>query len=269
MYLGRIIESGPTEAVFDRPNHPYTAALMSAAPTLDGAQRTERILLKGEVPSPLEPAVGLPVPDPLLEGHRDLRDDRAAERARSRGRRTHRRVPPSPPGGGVHAGDGMSIWGYCIVAGTILLASALQASIGFGIGMLAAPIVALVDPRLIPGHADHGRDPRHADGGGSRTRGHRPARHRLGAGRPGARHHRRSAAAGDAAASGRCAILLAAVVLVGVALTSFGWIPVRATAQRRARRCHLGCARHRDVDRRTADGPGVAAQRAARGCAAR
>jgi oligopeptide transport system ATP-binding protein len=58
MYLGRIIESGPTEAVFDRPNHPYTAALMSAAPKLDGEQRTERILLKGEVPSPLDPPSG-------------------------------------------------------------------------------------------------------------------------------------------------------------------------------------------------------------------
>ena len=41
--------------------------------------------------------------------------------------------------------------GLCVVAGAILLASALQASIGFGIGMLAAPIVALVDPGLIPG----------------------------------------------------------------------------------------------------------------------
>ena len=58
MYLGRIIESGPTEAVFERPNHPYTAALMSAAPTLDGEQRRERILLKGEVPSPLNPPSG-------------------------------------------------------------------------------------------------------------------------------------------------------------------------------------------------------------------
>ncbi|MBB3747650.1 oligopeptide transport system ATP-binding protein [Mycolicibacterium sp. BK634] len=58
MYLGRIIETGPTEAVFDRPNHPYTAALMSAAPTLDGAQRKQRILLKGEVPSPLNPPSG-------------------------------------------------------------------------------------------------------------------------------------------------------------------------------------------------------------------
>ena len=58
MYLGRIIESGPTEAVFDRPNHPYTAALMSAAPKLNGEQRPERILLKGEVPSPLNPPSG-------------------------------------------------------------------------------------------------------------------------------------------------------------------------------------------------------------------
>ena len=40
----------------------------------------------------------------------------------------------------------------------VMLASALQASIGFGIGMLAAPIVALVDPAPHSGHADHGRD---------------------------------------------------------------------------------------------------------------
>ncbi|MBN6051011.1 ATP-binding cassette domain-containing protein [Nonomuraea sp. RK-328] len=59
MYLGRIAETGPTAQVFDRPRHPYTAALMSAAPVLDvsGARR-ERILLKGEVPSPLDPPSG-------------------------------------------------------------------------------------------------------------------------------------------------------------------------------------------------------------------
>jgi uncharacterized membrane protein YfcA len=45
----------------------------------------------------------------------------------------------------------MSVWGCCIVAATIMLASALQASIGFGIGLLSAPIIALVDPALIPG----------------------------------------------------------------------------------------------------------------------
>jgi oligopeptide transport system ATP-binding protein len=58
MYLGRIIENGPTEAVYERSNHPYTAALMSAAPTLDGEQRGNRILLKGEVPSPINPPSG-------------------------------------------------------------------------------------------------------------------------------------------------------------------------------------------------------------------
>ena len=58
MYLGKIIENGPTEAVFDRSDHPYTAALMSAAPKLDGAHRQERILLSGEVPSPLNPPSG-------------------------------------------------------------------------------------------------------------------------------------------------------------------------------------------------------------------
>ncbi|HYJ57371.1 MAG TPA: sulfite exporter TauE/SafE family protein, partial [Mycobacterium sp.] len=45
----------------------------------------------------------------------------------------------------------MSIAGYCVLAVAIVLASALQASIGFGIGMFAAPIVALIDPALIPG----------------------------------------------------------------------------------------------------------------------
>ena len=58
MYLGRIVESGSTEGVFDAPQHPYTAALVSAAPKLDAAHRGERILLKGEIPSPLNPPSG-------------------------------------------------------------------------------------------------------------------------------------------------------------------------------------------------------------------
>jgi oligopeptide transport system ATP-binding protein len=58
MYLGRIIESGDTDSVFDRANHPYTTALMSAAPKLDAAHRKEKILLKGEIPSPLNPPSG-------------------------------------------------------------------------------------------------------------------------------------------------------------------------------------------------------------------
>jgi oligopeptide transport system ATP-binding protein len=58
MYLGRIVETGPTEMVFDTPMHPYTEALMSAAPTLDPKTRRTRIILEGEVPSPLNPPSG-------------------------------------------------------------------------------------------------------------------------------------------------------------------------------------------------------------------
>ena len=58
MYLGRIVEHGTTEAVFTRPRHPYTAALMSAAPQLDQGRRRERIVLEGEIPSPLSPPSG-------------------------------------------------------------------------------------------------------------------------------------------------------------------------------------------------------------------
>ena len=58
MYLGKVVEEGPTEDVFDRPVHPYTAALMSAAPDAVDRKRGERILLRGEIPSPLNPPSG-------------------------------------------------------------------------------------------------------------------------------------------------------------------------------------------------------------------
>jgi oligopeptide transport system ATP-binding protein len=57
MYLGKVVEEGPTEQVFDRPVHPYTAALMSAAPSLS-PDRADPILLRGEIPSPLDPPSG-------------------------------------------------------------------------------------------------------------------------------------------------------------------------------------------------------------------
>jgi peptide/nickel transport system ATP-binding protein len=57
MYLGRIMEVGPSEQVFKGPNHPYTEALLSAVPSLDGEART-RIRLEGEVPSPANPPSG-------------------------------------------------------------------------------------------------------------------------------------------------------------------------------------------------------------------
>jgi oligopeptide/dipeptide ABC transporter ATP-binding protein len=51
MYLGRLVEEGPTEQIFARPRHPYTAALLSANPEPDPDARHERIELEGEVPS--------------------------------------------------------------------------------------------------------------------------------------------------------------------------------------------------------------------------
>jgi len=58
MYLGRVMEEGAAEAVFRRAAHPYTRALLSATPRLDGARRTRRILLPGDPPSPADPPSG-------------------------------------------------------------------------------------------------------------------------------------------------------------------------------------------------------------------
>jgi peptide/nickel transport system ATP-binding protein len=57
LYLGRIMEIGPAEEVFDGPHHPYTEALLSAVPSLDG-QRSARIRLHGEIPSAADPPSG-------------------------------------------------------------------------------------------------------------------------------------------------------------------------------------------------------------------
>ncbi len=57
MYLGRIMELGSTEQIFAGPNHPYTEALLSAVPSIDGDERV-RIPLKGEIPSPANPPAG-------------------------------------------------------------------------------------------------------------------------------------------------------------------------------------------------------------------
>ncbi len=52
MYLGRIVETGPVEDVYTQTTHPYTAALLSAVPVLSTERRRERIVLKGDPPSP-------------------------------------------------------------------------------------------------------------------------------------------------------------------------------------------------------------------------
>ncbi len=58
MYLGRIVEIGPVEAIYTDPKHPYTRALLSAVPKIGKSQRPERILLKGDLPNPANPPSG-------------------------------------------------------------------------------------------------------------------------------------------------------------------------------------------------------------------
>jgi peptide/nickel transport system ATP-binding protein len=58
MYLGRVMEEGPAEALFRAPAHPYTRALLSATPRIDPARRARRILLPGDPPSPSDPPSG-------------------------------------------------------------------------------------------------------------------------------------------------------------------------------------------------------------------
>jgi oligopeptide/dipeptide ABC transporter ATP-binding protein len=55
MYLGQLVETSPSKALFKDPLHPYTQALSSAVPTIDIHHRTERIILEGEITSPIHP----------------------------------------------------------------------------------------------------------------------------------------------------------------------------------------------------------------------
>lgn len=60
MYLGRLVEIGPRDAVFEHPAHPYTSALLSAAPVADPTRRKDRkrIILTGDIPNPMDPPSG-------------------------------------------------------------------------------------------------------------------------------------------------------------------------------------------------------------------
>src|SRR3984885_10193708 len=58
LYLGRLMETGSADQVFNAPHHPYTEALLSAVPTLENGAQRERIRLEGEIPSAANPPTG-------------------------------------------------------------------------------------------------------------------------------------------------------------------------------------------------------------------
>ena len=58
MYLGKIAEYGQTEQIFEQPRHPYTQALLASTPHLKAQNRKQRVILSGELPSPLSPPSG-------------------------------------------------------------------------------------------------------------------------------------------------------------------------------------------------------------------
>jgi oligopeptide/dipeptide ABC transporter ATP-binding protein len=60
MYLGRIVEMGDAQSVITDPRHPYTRALLSAVPVPEPGAKRERIVLRGDIPSPSNPPTGCP-----------------------------------------------------------------------------------------------------------------------------------------------------------------------------------------------------------------
>ena len=58
MYLGRVMEIASASDLYARPNHPYTKALLSAVPIPEPGKRRKRVMLKGDIPSPINPPSG-------------------------------------------------------------------------------------------------------------------------------------------------------------------------------------------------------------------
>ncbi|MCH8552948.1 MAG: dipeptide ABC transporter ATP-binding protein [Natronospirillum sp.] len=76
MYLGRIVEIGDTEQIFSNPMHPYTQTLLDAIPVSNPRLRRERVILKGDVPSPVDPPPGCAFAGRCPEAHARCREER-------------------------------------------------------------------------------------------------------------------------------------------------------------------------------------------------
>ena len=85
MYLGKIVEIAPKQALFTRPQHPYTEALLAAVPVPDPTVRKQRTRAHGRRAEPDEPAAGLPLPHPLPLRRRALPARRTAAAAGAAG----------------------------------------------------------------------------------------------------------------------------------------------------------------------------------------
>ncbi|MEL6765669.1 MAG: oligopeptide/dipeptide ABC transporter ATP-binding protein [Pseudomonadota bacterium] len=87
MYLGRVVEEGPAEALFEAPNHPYTQALIAEVPRLD-QRRRQFEPVKGEIPSPLDPPPGCHFHPRCPKAHARCSAEVPALRAIAAGRRS-------------------------------------------------------------------------------------------------------------------------------------------------------------------------------------
>ena len=101
MYLGRVVEEGPADQVVDDPKHPYTRALLAAAPDLAERRGRNTPALGGDMPNPIDPPSGVFHP-PLSGSHGRLPG--AGPPSYDAGARTLRRLP-SVSRLGVAAGD--------------------------------------------------------------------------------------------------------------------------------------------------------------------
>lgn len=95
MYLGSVVEIGPTDLLFRKPAHPYTQALLSAIPIprVAAAGKRERILLKGEIPSPVNPPSGCRFHPRCPVAHERCRTERPALTALADGRQVACHTP--------------------------------------------------------------------------------------------------------------------------------------------------------------------------------